>query len=166
MSQALIVCDIDAHGVATLRLNRPEKANGFNIPMIGQCSAAIEALANDDAVKVIVITGTGRFFCAGGDIDELFDVVESGAVRAKAYLWAQNGEHNWLNRKNGAASPAIVGAKTVLHGLPDGAYTCTWWDTWKGEKGKQEKLTAQGSALTLPLPELATDVAAALEPAP
>ncbi len=87
MSQALIVCDIDAHGVATLRLNRPEKANGFNIPMIGQCSAAIEALANDDAVKVIVITGTGRFFCAGGDIDELFDVVESGAVRAKAYLW-------------------------------------------------------------------------------
>jgi hypothetical protein len=85
---------------------------------------------------------------------------------AKAYLWAQNGEHNWLNRKNGAAIPAIVGAKTVLHGLPDGAYTCTWWDTWKGEKGKQEKLTAQGGALTLPLPELATDVAAALEPAP
>ncbi|MBI5095261.1 MAG: DUF5060 domain-containing protein [Candidatus Hydrogenedentes bacterium] len=85
---------------------------------------------------------------------------------AKAYLWAQNGEHNWLNRRNGGAIPAIHGAKTIVHGLPDGQYACTWWDTWKGTKGAPEALIGKDGAVALTLPDLPTDAAASVEPKP
>ena len=86
VSAQLVTCEIDGEGVALLRLNRPEKANCFNLAMIGACADAIEALSADDAVKVIVLTGSGRVFCAGGDIDELEEVVQAGSTRAKSYL--------------------------------------------------------------------------------
>jgi len=58
-------------GVMLLRLNRPEKLNALNESLIGALNVAFDFAENDDAVKALVITGTGRAFCAGGDLEML-----------------------------------------------------------------------------------------------
>ncbi|MEM8754104.1 MAG: crotonase/enoyl-CoA hydratase family protein [Pseudomonadota bacterium] len=68
MSHETIKLGTDARGVATLTLNRPEKHNSMSAAMIAELSAAAAALAADDAVRVVVLTGAGESFCAGGDL--------------------------------------------------------------------------------------------------
>jgi len=58
-------------GVALLTLNRPEKLNALSRPMIEQAVAALERCAADPAIGCVVVTGAGRGFCAGGDIDAM-----------------------------------------------------------------------------------------------
>ncbi len=58
----------DERGVATLTLNRPEKHNAMSAQMISELTEAATRLAGDDAVRVVVLTGAGRTFCAGGDL--------------------------------------------------------------------------------------------------
>jgi len=55
-------------GVATLTLNRPEARNALTDEMQGALQEAIPRLAGDRKVRVVVITGAGRAFCAGGDV--------------------------------------------------------------------------------------------------
>lgn len=59
----------DDKGVARLTLARPEKHNALNAEMIDELHHAAEALALDKAVRVVVLTGEGRSFCAGGDLE-------------------------------------------------------------------------------------------------
>ena len=58
----------DARGVATLTLNRPEKHNALSAPMLDELTAAAARLGADPAVRVVVLTGAGASFCAGGDL--------------------------------------------------------------------------------------------------
>ncbi len=55
-------------GVGTLTLNRPDKLNAFAGRMRQEIAAAVRELANDTEVRVLVVTGAGRAFCAGADI--------------------------------------------------------------------------------------------------
>ncbi|TVQ57820.1 MAG: crotonase/enoyl-CoA hydratase family protein [Rhodobacteraceae bacterium] len=59
---------VDARGVATLTLNRPEKHNALSAAMIGELTEAAASLGADPAVRVVVLTGAGESFCAGGDL--------------------------------------------------------------------------------------------------
>ena len=56
--------------VATVTLNRPEKLNSFTAHMHGELREAISDIARDDAIRVMVLTGAGRAFCAGQDLGE------------------------------------------------------------------------------------------------
>lgn len=57
------------NGVATLVLNRPEARNAMNVPVLEQLLNELQSLAEDDAVRCVIITGTGdKAFCAGGDV--------------------------------------------------------------------------------------------------
>lgn len=56
-------------GIGTLTLNRPEKLNSFAGTMRQEISEAVRELIADEAVRVLVITGAGRAFCAGADIN-------------------------------------------------------------------------------------------------
>lgn len=58
----------DERGVATLTLNRAEKHNALSGQMIDDLTAAAGQLASDDAVRVVVLSGAGKTFCAGGDL--------------------------------------------------------------------------------------------------
>ncbi|WP_170769265.1 crotonase/enoyl-CoA hydratase family protein [Ruegeria lacuscaerulensis] len=58
----------DARCVATLTLNRPEKHNAMSAQMISELTQAAAQLGADDAVRVVVLTGAGKSFCAGGDL--------------------------------------------------------------------------------------------------
>ena len=63
-----ILIKTDDRGVATLTLNRPEKHNAMSAQMLEELTAAAAALGADDAVRVVVLTGAGASFCAGGDL--------------------------------------------------------------------------------------------------
>lgn len=56
------------NGIAVLTLNRPESLNALSVELRDSLLAAMQRLAVDDNVGVIVVTGAGRGFCAGGDV--------------------------------------------------------------------------------------------------
>ena len=63
-------------GVAVVTLNRPDKLNAWTATMHREVKAAMRQAADDDAVRVIVLTGAGRGFCAGADMDLLQGITE------------------------------------------------------------------------------------------
>src|SRR5215467_14278782 len=58
-------------GVATLTFNRPERLNALSTPIMEGSLHGLPRLAGDPAVKVVVLTGAGRAFCAGGDVKSM-----------------------------------------------------------------------------------------------
>jgi enoyl-CoA hydratase len=71
MSYETILYDVE-DAIATITLNRPERLNTIVPPMPDEFRAAIDAAALDSSVKVIVVRGAGRSFCAGYDFSEGF----------------------------------------------------------------------------------------------
>jgi len=65
----------DRDGVATLTLNRPEKLNALTPALFMELRAHIEALAADESVGCVVLTGAGRSFCAGNDLGNIAEGV-------------------------------------------------------------------------------------------
>lgn len=57
--------------VATITLNRPEKLNALNAQLVSELGKAAEDVEKDDAIRVVVITGAGRAFSAGADLEEI-----------------------------------------------------------------------------------------------
>lgn len=64
--------------VATLVLNRPERLNALNLELGAELEAALKQVAGDSAVRVVVLTGAGRGFCAGGDLREFHELRQRG----------------------------------------------------------------------------------------
>src|SRR4030088_1652395 len=79
MSFQEVLYKTDGH-VATVTLNRPGKLNAWTLRMSQEVREAMRKAADDDAVRVIVFTGAGRGFCAGGDMD-LLDSIKTDSVR-------------------------------------------------------------------------------------
>jgi 2-(1,2-epoxy-1,2-dihydrophenyl)acetyl-CoA isomerase len=67
--------------VLTLRLNRPDKLNALTAPMCRELLHALLDAADDKSVRAIVLTGTGKGFCAGGDLDVIRDARNRKAVK-------------------------------------------------------------------------------------
>jgi enoyl-CoA hydratase/carnithine racemase len=70
-------------GVAVVTLNRPDRLNAWTPVMEREVREAMRAASDDDAVKVIVLTGAGRGFCAGADMGTLTSI-QSGGRQATA----------------------------------------------------------------------------------
>lgn len=72
-----------------LTLNRPEKANAFDLSMVHTLCDELERAEDDDQVRVVVITGAGKAFCAGGDLEQMVEKKEmfagDSAKLAKLY---------------------------------------------------------------------------------
>ena len=68
MNENLII-EKDTRGVATVTLNRPDVHNAFNDSVIADLLAAFETLGADDTVRVILLTGAGKSFSAGADLN-------------------------------------------------------------------------------------------------
>lgn len=64
----VILWEVDDDGVATVTLNRPERMNSLTDPMVSALYDTMQAVAADDRVRVILLTGAGRAFCAGADV--------------------------------------------------------------------------------------------------
>lgn len=68
MSYETILYDVQDN-VATITLNRPDRMNAWNATMASELSAALTAANEADEVRAVVITGAGRAFCAGADLE-------------------------------------------------------------------------------------------------
>ena len=60
-----------ATGVATITLNRPDRLNALTLEVYGELERAFRALDGEPGVRAIVITGQGRAFCSGGDVEDI-----------------------------------------------------------------------------------------------
>ncbi len=58
-------------GVVTLTLNRPDQYNALSAALLAELQAAIDAIAGDDSVRVVIVAGAGKAFCAGHDLKEI-----------------------------------------------------------------------------------------------
>jgi 2-(1,2-epoxy-1,2-dihydrophenyl)acetyl-CoA isomerase len=64
----MIETSLDEHRVLTVTLNRPEKRNAFDFPAQRRMQETLTEAARDPGVRVVVLTGAGSAFCAGGDV--------------------------------------------------------------------------------------------------
>ncbi len=112
---ATVLVDV-SDAVATVTLNRPDQRNALSSQLIAELSEAMHALADDDSVRAIVLTGAGTAFSAGLDLREL----GSSGDNLKLSGPSSGGERPWpLHHKPviGAINgPAVTGALEIaLH---------------------------------------------------
>lgn len=69
MEYSTIIQNIDSRGVMTIALNRPEKHNALSATMIAEITAVAQSVAENSDVRVVILEGKGKSFCAGGDLD-------------------------------------------------------------------------------------------------
>jgi 2-(1,2-epoxy-1,2-dihydrophenyl)acetyl-CoA isomerase len=79
-----------ADGVATITLNRPDAMNSLDIATKVLLRDTVQAAAEDDAVRVVVLTGTGRAFCVGQDLKEHIGLLQANDTAA---LWSTVPDH-------------------------------------------------------------------------
>lgn len=79
-----------ADGVATITLNRPEASNGMNISLMQALHAAIMRCHREPSVRVVLLRGAGKNFCAGGDVREFASKGEElGDFLREVTAWLQ-----------------------------------------------------------------------------
>lgn len=90
-----VLKDVSDHGVATITFNRPDARNALSLEMVTEISAALEILRADSRVRALVLTGAGRAFSAGGDLNWMRSVLDdpdgigrSGAEKIHHFLQA------------------------------------------------------------------------------
>ena len=76
-----------ADGIAKIVLDRPERKNAFTFEMIDAWIDALQRCRTDDAVKVVLVTGTGDAFCSGGDIVEMGERLDHTPEQRKSELF-------------------------------------------------------------------------------
>lgn len=79
MSESQVLYEV-SEGVATVTLNRPDRLNAWTGEMGREMRGHMEAAAADPSVRVIVITGAGRGFCAGADMNNLSGISAAGGL--------------------------------------------------------------------------------------
>src|SRR5438445_8852597 len=70
----------EENGIVTITLNRPERLNALVGHMRRDLAEALEEAGSDPEVRVVLLTGAGRAFCAGGDLHFMAELVERGVV--------------------------------------------------------------------------------------
>ena len=114
---------IEAHGaVARLVMNRPDKLNSFDSTLRREMQQAVAAINADPAIRVVVLTGEGRAFCAGADLAEGFgsEAADRGATTAhmlkseyrSSLLGITDSPKLWIAEVRGAA--AGIGSAYML----------------------------------------------------
>src|SRR4029079_19099518 len=93
------------NGIATITLNRPERLNTMGGDLLDRLLEAVEHAASDPGVRVLVLTGAGRAFCAGGDLGVMSE--GHGNVRA-----------NVSRAHNGKRLRASMRISQLLHEMP------------------------------------------------
>src|SRR3954469_23069221 len=102
---AHLLTETSAEGVRVLTLDRPDKLNAVNNALSSPLSSAVADAAAEDAVRVVVITGAGRAFCAGLDLSEPPTLPSSTRVeRLDPYAWVGT----WVHRVVRCEKPIIA----------------------------------------------------------
>jgi len=82
MTEEPLLLRSDANGVTTLTLNQPKKFNVLSREMMSEIQSALEQIGQDRSVRVIVLAGNGKAFCAGHDLKQMMADADETAMRA------------------------------------------------------------------------------------
>ena len=85
-AQSSLLSQVEA-GVAWITLNRPQQRNALDVPTLKALHALLEQHNADPSVRVVVLTGSGRSFCAGADVAEWAEAEARGAL--ETYGWTE-----------------------------------------------------------------------------
>ena len=125
-----------ADGVATVTLNRPESMNSLSVELKQALVTELDAVARDESVRAVVLTGTGRGFCVGQDLREHVASLESGdrgaaehgrrALQPDRHLAGDDAEagdrrrerHGRRRRARASRSPATSGSRRRSRRVP------------------------------------------------
>ncbi len=102
-----------ADGVAHLELNRPEAYNALDVLLANALEEAVLRAAKDDDAKVVLLTGRGKAFCAGGDVKSMAAADDPAAAVAELI----DGSHRAVTALHELAKPVVA----VVHGSAAGA---------------------------------------------
>jgi 2-(1,2-epoxy-1,2-dihydrophenyl)acetyl-CoA isomerase len=107
--ETILTENIDS--VCVITMNRPERLNAWTYQMGGELNTAVKAANADDEINAIVLTGAGRGFCAGADIEAVFKAQADGED-----VTAGGGAGDWVNlvRQSKPVVAAINGAAIGL----------------------------------------------------
>ncbi|MCH7909779.1 MAG: enoyl-CoA hydratase-related protein [Actinomycetota bacterium] len=109
-------------GVATVRLNDPASMNALSADMASEFDGVLAQLSADDSIRVLILTGTGRGFCAGGDVQSFYDNRDDPDQVMQAVL---NGLHGAVTRLLDAPFPTIAAINGVVAGAGMGLAMAT-----------------------------------------
>lgn len=136
MSYETLTFDV-ADGVATITLNRPDAVNAMNRAMMLDLFAVARRCDADDAVRAVVLTGSGKMFCAGGDLKDFAaqgDDMPAYITELATYLHAavtrfQRMDAPLIIAVNGMAAGgglSLVASGDVVIASEDAAFTCAY----------------------------------------
>jgi len=113
-SDAPVLLDVAA-GVATITLNRPAAYNSLDVATKELLRDTVRAVADDDAVRCVVLTGTGKAFCTGQDLKEHVELLQNGGSAA---LFSTVDEHYnpIVTALAGMAKPVVAAVNGVAAG--------------------------------------------------
>lgn len=100
-------------GIATITLNRPEAFNALDMQLAREFHQAIIACSENDDVRVVVVTGNGRAFCAGGDVKGFCEKIDTFGAHAKRLTTELHGA---VSRMVRMAKPTITAVNGVAAG--------------------------------------------------
>ncbi|HQV20994.1 MAG TPA: enoyl-CoA hydratase/isomerase family protein, partial [Gordonia sp. (in: high G+C Gram-positive bacteria)] len=107
-----VLLDI-ADGIGWIRLNRPAAANGLDVELLRALNDAVLTCHGDPSVRVVVLTGEGKIFCAGGDVKTFASKGEQlPDYLREATAWLQIATASLLRLK----APVVTG----IHGFAAG----------------------------------------------
>ncbi len=117
MNDQTVITDVASNGRASVTLNRPDVLNAFDDELIASLIGQLEGLGNDDAVRVVVLTGAGKSFSAGGDLN-----------------WMQR-TASYSEDENLADAAALARLMNALHGLSKPTIARVQGDAYGGGVG-------------------------------
>ncbi len=113
-----ILVETTAAGVRTLTLNRPDKLNAVNPALAEELPSAINAASDDPAVRVLVLTGAGRGFCSGLDLDPAERAASTAQPRGRKERLDDLG---WVGRLAVATTSCAKPVIAAINGVAAGA---------------------------------------------
>ncbi len=121
MSESSVTVTIDARGVATVGLNRPQKHNAFDDSVIDELDAAFAELSADESVRVVVLASEGKSFSAGADLGWMQRMAtyirEENLADARALA-------SMLQHLNNMPQPTIARVQGAAYGGAVGLVSC------------------------------------------
>jgi 2-(1,2-epoxy-1,2-dihydrophenyl)acetyl-CoA isomerase len=111
-----------ADGVATIRLNDPDSMNALSAAMAKELEQIIAELSEDGSTRALVLTGTGRGFCAGGDVQSFYEHRDDPHDIMQAVL---DGLHGAVGQLIDAPFPTIAAINGVVAGAGMGLALAT-----------------------------------------
>lgn len=127
MADEPLVLTEDADGIRTLTLNRPDRYNAFNVPLIRTLRDSFSEAVDADDVEGIVLSGAGKAFCAGGDVKAMKEAVDDRGSAQELFLALTEHLHPLIESVRGSPKPVVGAIQGAVAGGGFGlALSCDW----------------------------------------